>query len=170
MSTDLPEGDDVARIRVCERIRHPAQYPPHFFHAHGTALAKSLRDRVALHITHDEEDEIVGFLDRVNGNDGRMTQLRRCFRLAQKARADVRAICELGRKNRKMRYLIGGFTMGPRDLWAVFKALLSWGKLELTEGWKTWGMAVPQPGPKAEETQREPVAAAKKVEEPISVS
>jgi len=45
----------------------------------------------------------------------------------------------LGRSNRGRRCLIPGFTLKGGDLLGLVGCLLSWMRLELTEGWRTWG-------------------------------
>jgi flavin-dependent dehydrogenase len=44
----------------------------------------------------------------------------------------------LGRHNAGERRLLDGFTFQARDVGKVCRALLGWGWLELTEGWRTW--------------------------------
>jgi flavin-dependent dehydrogenase len=44
----------------------------------------------------------------------------------------------LGKKNAGHRYLIPGFTLNPRDVSLIVKAMVRWAWLELTEGWHTW--------------------------------
>jgi hypothetical protein len=50
-----------------------------------------------------------------------------------------------GRRNQGERFLMSGFTLEPSSGLGVLKALVGWLKLELTEGWRTWGRAVRQP-------------------------
>ena len=69
-----------------------------FVGLHRALLAQPLREIVAVDVTHDEEDEIVGFFDVVDRDDVRMAQLRSSLGLAQKARTDVRTKCQIGRK------------------------------------------------------------------------
>ncbi len=58
-------------------------------------------------------------------------------RFAQIAR-HRRGTKALGKTNRGNRCLIPGYTMGPGDAWGIFKALVRWGWLEITEGRRTW--------------------------------
>jgi hypothetical protein len=44
-----------------------------------------------------------------------------------------------GRANSGQRFFLSGFTLDPSSGWPVLKALGAWLKLELTEGWRTWG-------------------------------
>ena len=45
----------------------------------------------------------------------------------------------LGKANRMNRFLTNGYTLSRGDIKTVFKTMLRWGWLELTEGWHTWG-------------------------------
>jgi flavin-dependent dehydrogenase len=47
----------------------------------------------------------------------------------------------LGRTNDRQRFLIPGFLLGRGEVRKVLPLLLDWAKLELTEGWKSWGKA-----------------------------
>ncbi|RYD77060.1 MAG: NAD(P)/FAD-dependent oxidoreductase [Verrucomicrobiaceae bacterium] len=49
-----------------------------------------------------------------------------------------------GKNNRGRRCLIPGYTMKPGDLLVVLGALLGWGWLEITEGWRSWFKKTPQ--------------------------
>jgi flavin-dependent dehydrogenase len=51
----------------------------------------------------------------------------------------------LGRSNANERAMIPGFTLGRGDLWQVMKALLRWGCLEVSEGWRSWGAPATEP-------------------------
>ena len=42
------------------------------------------------------------------------------------------------RRNHQRRFMFGGYTFEGKSSVPVLKALLSWGMLELTEGWRTW--------------------------------
>lgn len=44
----------------------------------------------------------------------------------------------LGRKNSRQRFMFGGYTFNPNSSRHLFKAILVWLGLELTEGWRTW--------------------------------
>src|SRR6185503_16987875 len=46
-------------------------------------------------------------------------------------------------KNMGRRFMFGGYTFAPVAARHVIKALMNWGWLELTEGWKTWFRNVP---------------------------
>lgn len=43
-----------------------------------------------------------------------------------------------GRANQGRRFLFGGFTFTPGGAWPIARALASWARLELTEGWRSW--------------------------------
>jgi flavin-dependent dehydrogenase len=58
-------------------------------------------------------------------------------RFAQIARRR-RSLDQLGRTNRAHRCLANGFTLSRSDVRLIFKMLLQWGWLELTEGWRSW--------------------------------
>lgn len=49
-----------------------------------------------------------------------------------------------GRANDRRRHLIPGFTLNRKEIWRLIPLLGEWAKLELTEGWRTWG---PEPEP-----------------------
>ena len=62
----------------------------------------------------------------------------------------------LNRANDHQRFMFGGYTFSPSSGKPLLKALLSWGWLELTEGWRTWftkplsaqtAPAIPAPSP-----------------------
>jgi len=55
-----------------------------------------------------------------------------------------RRLNQLGRMNCDHRCLISGFTLGRGDLKLLLKTLLGWVWLELTEGWRSWGMSAPE--------------------------
>jgi hypothetical protein len=42
------------------------------------------------------------------------------------------------RRNHQRRFMFGGYTFEGKSSVPVLKALLGWGMLELTEGWRTW--------------------------------
>jgi flavin-dependent dehydrogenase len=50
-----------------------------------------------------------------------------------------RARGTFGRSNHGERFLMGGFTLEPSSGLGVLKAMAGWFRLELTEGWRTWG-------------------------------
>jgi flavin-dependent dehydrogenase len=61
----------------------------------------------------------------------------------------------LGRTNRGKRHLLAGFTLKRTDMLRIVPMLAEWLKLELTEGWRSWGArpdypAKPQTQPAAE--------------------
>ena len=47
--------------------------------------------------------------------------------------------------NDRQRFLIPGFLLGRGEIRKVLPLLLSWAKLELTEGWKSWGRQASEP-------------------------
>jgi flavin-dependent dehydrogenase len=73
--------------------------------------------------------------------------LMRCYnrRFAGMARARRRRSI-WGRSNGQRRFLLPGFTFSGRSAWPVLKALFTWGRLEVTEGWRSWFHAEPKSG------------------------
>jgi flavin-dependent dehydrogenase len=61
-------------------------------------------------------------------------------RLASIARCR-RARGTWGRHNANRRFMFGGYTFSPASSKHVLKALLGWGWLEMTEGWRSWFVA-----------------------------
>ncbi len=61
-------------------------------------------------------------------------------RFAQIARRR-RRLDLLGKTNRARRWLANGFTLSKSDVRLIFKMLLQWAWLELTEGWRSWRQA-----------------------------
>lgn len=74
-------------------------------------------------------------------------------RFAQIAR-HRRATGMLGRTNRGMRALIPGFTLNRGDVGQLVKGLARWGRLELTEGWRSWGAEEIEPMPEPAAIER----------------
>ena len=50
-----------------------------------------------------------------------------------------RKLGQLGKMNDNRRKLIPGFTLDRNDTRRIFSMLGQWLKLELKEGWRTWG-------------------------------
>ena len=69
-------------------------------------------------------------------------------RLARMARVR-RARGMYGCHNTGRRFLFGGFTFSVTSSWPIIKALATWARLELTEGWRSW-FGSPQPATLAE--------------------
>jgi hypothetical protein len=46
---------------------------------------------------------------------------------------------KLGKTNRGKRCLIPGFTLARSDSGQLLAALATWARLEIMEGWRTWG-------------------------------
>jgi hypothetical protein len=90
--------DHAAIVGVGERVGHFAQHLPRFVDREHAALVQALREVVAAHIRHDEEDELLDFVDGVDRNDVGVRELRRRLRLAEKAGLDLAAKRQLGRK------------------------------------------------------------------------
>jgi flavin-dependent dehydrogenase len=74
---------------------------------------------------------------------------RRFARMAQARRARG----ALARTNDCRRFLFGGYTFSPASSKPLLKALLHWGRLELTEGWRSWFR---RPACLSNETQPDP--------------
>jgi hypothetical protein len=62
------------------------------------------------------------------------TYNRRLARIAEARRA--RKVS--GRRNDHRRFMFGGYTFAAGSAGPIVKALVSWGWLELTEGWRSW--------------------------------
>lgn len=71
------------------------------------------------------------------------TYNRRFARIASRRRAES----ALGKTNRGRRCLIPGYTLRATDLWPVFRALMSWVWLEVTEGRRSWFSKSPHYSP-----------------------
>ena len=56
----------------------------------------------------------------------------------------------LGMANDRRRSLIPGFTLDRADTRRIFGMLAEWAKLELKEGWRTWGASNPAPAERPE--------------------
>ncbi len=52
-----------------------------------------------------------------------------------------RALGRLGRMNDGRRHLANGYTLNRGDIRLLVRPLLSWLRLEITEGWRSWGRA-----------------------------
>jgi len=63
-------------------------------------------------------------------------------RLSQMARSR-RQRGVLGRSNLGRRLLVPGYSFGAASLVPLFKGLIEWALLELTEGWRTWFASEP---------------------------
>jgi hypothetical protein len=62
-----------------------------------------------------------------------------------------------GRRNQGQRVLFGGYAFNRSSLLPLFGALLAWGWLELTEGWRTWFRSGPVTNRKESSPVVEPV-------------
>ena len=58
-------------------------------------------------------------------------------RFAQIARARRARNC-LGRMNDSQRFMFQGYTFAPGTMFPIIKAAISWGMIELKEGWRSW--------------------------------
>jgi hypothetical protein len=63
-------------------------------------------------------------------------------RLAQLARVR-RKRGQFGRSNHGQRFLFQGYTFANTSCWPVIRATAGWIWLELMEGWRSWGRAIP---------------------------
>jgi len=91
--------NDVAMMCVCERLGHFAENSPHFDGRHCAGVGKMRSEILARDQRHHEEDEVVLFLDRIDGNDVRMVELRGRLGLAEEAGLDVGAERQLRRQH-----------------------------------------------------------------------
>ena len=84
------------------------------------------------------------------------TYNRRFAKIARRRRS----LNLLGRKNRGHRCLTGGFTLESGALKLLFKTLLQWAWLEITEGYHSWGKSfegeTPRPAPLKPAAMEEP--------------
>ncbi|MBX3745436.1 MAG: NAD(P)/FAD-dependent oxidoreductase [Verrucomicrobiae bacterium] len=77
---------------------------------------------------------------------GPVFRLMRTYNRRFAAMADERRRTgRFGRRNRGSRFLFGGYTIEPSSLRPLLGALLGWMRLELREGWRTWGRRAVQP-------------------------
>jgi hypothetical protein len=65
-------------------------------------------------------------------------------RFATIARAR-RARGALGRTNKGNRFMFTGYNFSPVNARHIVKAIIQWGWLEVTEGWRTWWQRKPEP-------------------------
>jgi hypothetical protein len=65
-----------------------------------------------------------------------------------------------GRANHGERFLFPGFSIGRQDSGKIMKALLQWLRLELTEGWRSWGRGSCTAPPLVKVTAREQMTVA----------
>jgi len=76
-----------------------------------------------------------------------------------------RARGTFGRRNDHARFLFGGYSLEPSSARPVLSALLRWMRLELTEGWRSWGRrhsGLLQPAPAIDKASSQgPASAAK---------
>jgi flavin-dependent dehydrogenase len=73
-------------------------------------------------------------------------------RFASMARARRRR-STWGRRNSQQRFLIPGFTFSSKSALPVLRAMITWARLELTEGWRSWFSAARTPELKADPAQ-----------------
>ena len=92
---DVPVHDP-ARMRVGQGIRHFQQPAAHVVHRQRPTLLHQRGEVVAIDARHHEEHEVPDFVDRIDGDDVRMAQLRGGLRFAQKARAHIAPERQLG--------------------------------------------------------------------------
>ena len=90
--------DDALRVRVSERPRDFPQHPRRVVRRQRAARRHALRQRLAVDVRHDVEDETARLVDRVDRNDVRMGESRRGARLAHEPVAQLRVRGELGRQ------------------------------------------------------------------------
>ena len=91
--------NDVAAVRVRERVGDFAKNAPHFDRRDRTVLLEALAEVIALYVRHDEVNEIVPLFDGVNRNDVGVIELRGGLSLAQKSLANVGAEAQLRRQH-----------------------------------------------------------------------
>ena len=64
-----------------------------------------------------------------------------------------------GRSNAGRRFLFGGYTFSAKSVLPILRALLGWGWLELSEGWRSWFAARPAEAPAATPSAAKELAA-----------
>ena len=79
------------RVCVCERFGNLCQYTSNLVDGEWSAVLEARCQIVAIDARHDEEDEILDFIDGVDGNDVWMAELRGGFGFAQETRPHVAA-------------------------------------------------------------------------------
>jgi hypothetical protein len=61
-----------------------------------------------------------------------------------------------GRRNTNRRFMFGGYSLQATSVIPILRALVAWGWLELTEGWRTWfGNKVAQSDGRLNESETE---------------
>src|SRR3954470_16935027 len=91
--------DDPSAVRVRERPGDLSQNTRGVCRRQWTTRAKSLAERLALHVGHDEENEAARLADAVNGDDVRMREPRGCPRLSEESLARLRGASKMRRKH-----------------------------------------------------------------------
>ena len=74
-------------MRRVERQREVAQQAPNFVRRKTTLAPRSLGERFAMHVLHDDVDQIADFTEPEHRDDPRMAESRRQPRLASKTLA-----------------------------------------------------------------------------------
>ena len=86
-------------MRGAERVGRLGHDPADLFDRELAAATDPARDRLAVHVAHDEVDQAVPLADRVDRNDVGMAQLGRGLGLAGETLPDVRLEGELRGKD-----------------------------------------------------------------------
>ena len=105
--------NDPARMRERQRIGHLEQPAAYVIDRQWTALLQLRGEIVAVDARHHEEHEIPDFVDRINRDDVRMTQLGGRLRLAQKPRPDVTPERQLRRQQLDRHEPLEALVLGP---------------------------------------------------------
>ena len=91
--------NDALRVGGGERVSRLLHHSSRFFDGEPAAPLEPQRQRLAVHVAHDEVDQVILVADGMDRNDIGMGQPRRRLGFAQKALADVGAEGEFGREN-----------------------------------------------------------------------
>ena len=102
-----------ARVRKRQRIGHFEQPAAYVIDGERSALLQLRGEVVPVDAGHHEEHQIPDFVDRINRDDVRMTQLGGRLRLAQKTRADVTPKGQLRRQQLDRHEPFEALVLGP---------------------------------------------------------
>lgn len=126
---------------------------------HGVAAQPFRRGNIALLEPYYSTPPSVPFYHLMR------TYNRRMARMAQSRHE--RGVA--GQKNAHRRYMFPGYTFEPGSIKYVFGALISWGILELKEGWRTWFTA-PKRKPVLKPQEAASVSSRKEVSVPTTAA
>ena len=91
--------DDALRVGIRKRVGDDGEDAACLTHGQARLAREPLRKALTVHERHHEVHDAFAFVDRINGNDARMCELRRGLRLPQEPLANVGVERELGRQH-----------------------------------------------------------------------